>query len=366
MVNRGNWILLHLNGKVYGDKPPLFFWLIALSSFVRGEFTSFSVRFPSALFGTLTVLLTFFMGKKLFNSRTGFLSGLILATCFEFAYLSTRANIDATLTFFITLSLFCFLHWYKSSKHEKDKRGPFIYGFYISMVFATLAKGPVGFIISLLVNLIYLIVEKDWSGIKEMKLLPEMLLFTALVMCWYFPAVLQGGKAFLKETLFKHTVDAYAKGWTHVWPIYYYLLNFPFDFLPWFLFLPGALISVLSQRKKEFQKDFLFILVWFISVFLFFSFSKGKRSIYLLPLYPAATILVGRFWDSYILDFDRHSVREIFILLPIYLFIFSFFFMGIALYCIPAFANLNIDPSASKFLISIIKVVSRVSLFFYD
>ncbi len=211
MVNRGNWILLHLNGKVYGDKPPLFFWLIALSSFVWGEFTSFSVRFPSALFGTLTVLITFFMGKKLFNSRTGFLSGLILATCFEFTYLSTRANIDATLTFFTTLSLFCFLHWYKNSKQGKDKQVLFIYGFYISMVFATLAKGPVGFIIPLLVSLIYFIVEKDWSGIKEMKLLPEMLLFTALVMCWYFLAVMLGGKAFLKETLFKHTVDAYAK-----------------------------------------------------------------------------------------------------------------------------------------------------------
>jgi 4-amino-4-deoxy-L-arabinose transferase-like glycosyltransferase len=73
MVGTGDWILMHVNGNTYVDKPPLFFWLIALSSFLWQGFTSFSARFPSGLFGTLTVLLTFFLGKKLYGSRTGFL-----------------------------------------------------------------------------------------------------------------------------------------------------------------------------------------------------------------------------------------------------------------------------------------------------
>jgi 4-amino-4-deoxy-L-arabinose transferase-like glycosyltransferase len=153
MVERGDWILMHVNGNTYVDKPPLFFWLIALSSFLWQGFTSFSVRFPSAFLSTLTVLLTFFLGRKLYGSRTGFLSGLILATSFEFAYLSTRANIDATLTFFTTTSIFFFLDWYPHSKGEggaeKGKRRLSIYGFYICMAFATLTKGPVGFILPL-------------------------------------------------------------------------------------------------------------------------------------------------------------------------------------------------------------------------
>jgi 4-amino-4-deoxy-L-arabinose transferase-like glycosyltransferase len=108
MVNGGDWVLMHLNGHVYKDKPPFFFWLIALSSFLMQGFSSFSARFPSAFFGTLTVLLTFFLGKNLYGPRTGFLSGLILATSVEFFHLSTRANTDATLTFFTTASIFCF------------------------------------------------------------------------------------------------------------------------------------------------------------------------------------------------------------------------------------------------------------------
>ncbi|MDO9351075.1 MAG: glycosyltransferase family 39 protein, partial [Deltaproteobacteria bacterium] len=80
MVDGGDWILMHFNGKMYADKPPLFFWLIALSSALWGGLTSFSVRFPSAVFGTLTILLTFLIGRHLYSSRTGFLAGLILVT----------------------------------------------------------------------------------------------------------------------------------------------------------------------------------------------------------------------------------------------------------------------------------------------
>jgi 4-amino-4-deoxy-L-arabinose transferase-like glycosyltransferase len=59
MVDRGDWILMHFNGRTYDDKPPFFFWMIALGSFLLGGFNAFAARFPSAFFGTLTVLLTY-------------------------------------------------------------------------------------------------------------------------------------------------------------------------------------------------------------------------------------------------------------------------------------------------------------------
>ena len=60
MVNGGDWILMHRNGNLYTDKPPLFFWAVAISSFLWQGFTPFSVRFPSALFGTLDRASHFF------------------------------------------------------------------------------------------------------------------------------------------------------------------------------------------------------------------------------------------------------------------------------------------------------------------
>ncbi len=359
VTNSKDWILMHLNGKVYGDKPPLFFWSIALSAYLWGGFTSFAVRFPPALFGTLTVLLTFFLGKRLYSSRTGFVSGLILATSFEFAYLSTRGNIDTTLTFFTTLSILCFLLWVQHKGQEEVHGNPMgglrFLGFYVGMALATLTKGPVGFIIPLLVSLVYLALQRDWKRIKGMRLIPGMLLFLVIVLSWYLPAVLSGGTAYLHETLFKHTVDAYAKGWTHVRPFYYYFLKLPLGFLPWSLFLPGVIFFVLSKRKEGIGNEFLFLLVWFVSLFLFFSFSKGKRTLYLLPLYPAASVMVGNFWDRYIASWNPASKRIAWVSVPIYVLAGLLLLTGMVLYLIPVVAGFPVDSHASAWVGAILK-----------
>ena len=350
MVNGGDWILMHYNGEMYADKPPLFFWLIAFSSFLWRGFSSFSVRFPAALFGTLTVLATFFLGKTLYSSRTGFLSGLILATSLEFAYLSTRANIDTTLTFFATASLLCFFLWYRRDPPHPclpagrlpplpggeregvrgDRISPgkgrtlILYGFYVGMALATLAKGPVGFILPLSVSLVYLVVKKEWGTLRRMRLLSGLVLLIVIVLLWYLPAVIKGGEEYLHATLFKHTIDRYAQGWSKGRPITYYLYNFPIDFLPWIFFVPAALVYGFSREKVEKRRDFLFLFVWFGLIFIFFSLSKGKRGVYLLPLYPAVSLMVGKLWDDFIsTPMDRF--RNAWISVPLY------GFMGMAL-----------------------------------
>jgi 4-amino-4-deoxy-L-arabinose transferase-like glycosyltransferase len=328
MVHSGDWVLMHFNGKAYNDKPPVFFWLMAFSSFLWGGFHSFSVRFPPALFGTLTVLLTFLLGKRLYSLRTGFISGLILATSLEFAYLSTRANIDTTLTFFTTASLLSFFHWYQLGQEDPKKkatmRNLLIYGFYVGMGLATLTKGPVGFILPLLVSLIYLVIQKDWEGMKQMRLLPGMVLFAVIVLSWYLPAVMKGGEDYLHATLFRQTIARYSTGWSKAQPMYYYFYNFPADFLPWFIFLPAALVYGFSREKIEKRKEFFFLLVWFGMIFIFFSFSKGKRGLYLLPLYPATSIMVGKLWDDFIAT-QMEQFRNEWISIPLY------GFMGLAL-----------------------------------
>ena len=359
MVTGGNWVLMHANGERYVDKPPLFFWLIAFSSFLWQGLTSFSARFPSALLGMLTVLLTFVLGRRLYSGRTGFLSALVLATSIEFAYLSTRANIDATLTFFTTASLLIFLHWYQHDKMkrsgEKDKRSLSIYGFYAGMALATLTKGPVGFILPLLVSLVYLFLEKDWVALKRMRLLTGMILCFGMILSWYVLAALKGGQSFIDETLLHHTLDRFAKGSSHARPFYYYFVNFPADFMPWVLFLPGAIVFGLSKREEGISKGFLFLLVWFVSIFLFFTFSKGKRELYLLPLYPAAALIVGRYWEEYLSGESLASFQKIWITVPIYALMILLLGMGVVLLAVPAVANVPIGFASPGMLKMVVK-----------
>jgi 4-amino-4-deoxy-L-arabinose transferase-like glycosyltransferase len=321
IVDGGDWISMHLRGQPYMDKPPLFFWLIVGSSYLWGSVTPFSARFPSALLGSLTVLIVFFMGKAVYDSRTGFLSALILATSFGFARFSTRANIDATLTFFTTASFFSFLQWYQWKKEEsvrqKDVRRLSIYGFYVSMALATLTKGPIGLLFPLMACLAFLLIQKDWRGIRGMHLLSGLGVFFAIVLSWYLPAAFKGGQTFLNETLFHQTVDYYSTGWNHPKPIYFYLANFPASFLPWSLFLPGAMVYGYFEWKERKSREVLFVFTWFIVIFLFLSFSLAKRNLYLLPLYPAASLIVSKLWGDFIFDKMR-DFRQEWISFPFY------------------------------------------------
>jgi 4-amino-4-deoxy-L-arabinose transferase-like glycosyltransferase len=297
MVQGGDWMVMHFNGRTYADKPPLFFWAIALSSFLWQGFSSFAVRFPSALFATGTVFLIFLFGKRFYGNRTGFFSGLILATSLEFAYLAVRANIDVTLTFFTTAAIFCFVSWY-FNQDRKRARLP-IYGFYGAMALATLSKGPVGFILPLLVGSIYLLFQKDWKAVKEMRPVTGLILFLGMVLAWYLPAVAKGGPDYLRATLLQHSVERFATGWSHEKPFYYYLLRIPVDFLPWSVFLPAAVIHGLSLKDVE-KKCYAFVLAWCVVTFIFFSLSKGKRGLYLLPLYPGLALLIGKLWSDFV------------------------------------------------------------------
>jgi 4-amino-4-deoxy-L-arabinose transferase-like glycosyltransferase len=367
MVNRGDWILMHRNGDLYTDKPPFFFWAVGFSSFFWQGVTPFSVRFPSALFGTLTVLLTFFIGRRLYSSRTGFLSGLILATSVQFAHLSTRGNIDTTLTFFTTASILCFLRWYQlrpeGERFPERMKGLSFYGYYISMAVATLAKGPVGFILPLAVTLLFLLVQKEWRAIKRLRLLPGMLLFIAIVLAWYFPAVLKGGKYYLNETLLHHSFDRFAIGSSHIRPIYYYFYNFPADFLPWIIFLPAAMVYGFSKAMAPKRKEFLFLMVWFVFIFLFFTLSKGKRGLYLLPLFPAASVMIGKLWEDFISLSVRHFPHE-WVTIPLYVLMGVLFVAGAAL---PGVISAKFPPYFSYSLpVAFFLIGVSISLFLFN
>jgi len=311
MMESDKWILPHLNNQVYPDKPPVFFWLISLSSMVKGEVTSFSARFPSALAAILGILLTYLLGRKLYSARAGFISALVLATTVEYFWLGHRANIDMSLTFFILSALFFFHQGYQESR-----KWPY-YLFYLFMGIATLTKGPVGFILPSLTVTSYLILRRDVSALKKVFLNWGLILFLAVIFAWLIPACIKGGKSYIDEILFNQILGRVHDSWSHKRPFYYYFLRLPPLMLPWFLFLPSTFIYFFTKRKTI-EEDYLFPTVWFIAIFVFFTLCSGKRELYMLPLFPSFALMVGFLWNKFFeQDKDRWVVRLITI--PLYL-----------------------------------------------
>jgi 4-amino-4-deoxy-L-arabinose transferase-like glycosyltransferase len=293
MRQGGNWIVPSLDGALYQEKPPLFFWLINLSTFFLGENTEVANRLPSALAGLFTVFVTFFFAERLFNHRVGFFSALILATCFFFPQISRWMMLDSIFCLFFLLATY---YIYLGVRTPDQQRKSFLLSG-LFMALGTLMKGPIGYL-PIPIFLIYALINKEIRKVWNFNLLYTGLLSFGLVLLWFVPAVWITGKAYQNEMLLHQVVGRFGSGWSHPEPFYFYFIRFPLGFLPWIFFLFGAFHYGFFQISKEKGKEFLFLFVWFAFVFLFFSLSKGKKDNYLLPIYPAAAIFVGAWWTQ--------------------------------------------------------------------
>jgi len=141
MKETGDWIVPRLNGVVYSEKPPLFFWLVNGSTLLLGD-NEFANRLPSALAGLVIVLVTFFFGARLFNLRTGFLTSLVLLTGFFLPQISRWVMLDSLFTMFFLFSLF---HLYHGYKYEERRRVHYLVaGGFIGL--GVLTKGPIAYL----------------------------------------------------------------------------------------------------------------------------------------------------------------------------------------------------------------------------
>ena len=299
MKESGNWIVPHLNGAIYSEKPPLFFWLVNLSTLLLGD-NAFANRLPSGLAGLITVLVTFFFGARLFGVRAGFLSGLILVSGFFLTQISRWMMLDSLFTLFFLLSLFFFYQGYK--REERRRVYYLVAGGFIGL--GVLTKGPIAFL-SIPIFLILGLLEKDGKKIWNRDLLWGTLLSLALVLAWVVPACWIGGDDYTRRILLEQSVGRITGNLKHApshpQPFWFYLIRFPAEFLPWTFFLPAAVVLQLRKPKPQ-RGSFLFLSIWFLFIFIFFCLLKGKKDNYLLPLYPAAALLVGGGVASFLLS----------------------------------------------------------------
>ena len=323
MEETGNWILPHLNGEVYAEKPPLSFWLVNLSAFFVGENNALTNRLPSALAGLVALFITFLIGERLFSLRAGFLSAMILGTCILFPQLSRWVMLDSLFTLFFLLTLFFFYLGYE--KEERRRRCYLLAGLFTGL--AILTKGPAAYL-TLPILLILAGIQKNLRKFWCRELLLGFLLSVIVVLIWWIPACWVGGKDYIHWILFKQALGTYVEGGRHFHeePFYFYLIRFPAEFVPWIVFLPAGFVLGLRKKFGK-RKEFLFLSIWFFFIFLFFTVSKGKKDNYLLPLYPAAALMVGAVWDH---GFQSEEGKKGF--LPGLLLLTLLFFAGAVLF----------------------------------
>ncbi len=325
MYHSGNWILPNVNGEYIPFKPPLFHWLALVPAYLFGRVDEFTLRLPSALLAMLGILMTYVAGARLWGERAGLIAGVVLATCVEWWHAGGDTQVDMTLAFFISASCLLFYDLYNRQDFGvlKCLCLPLLLGL------ATLAKGPVGLAVPALVILVFLSVRRDFSFLTRLHLLPSAIVFLAVAGSWYALALRQGGWPFFTRQIVNETLLTAVGSYGHHQPIYYYIPIFFENTMPWSFFFPALVLDLYRRRRQVTHGHLLFPFVWLVTILVFFSFSLGKRGVYLLPLYPAFAMLFGAWWQ-------RFEAGELDDRLPHWLgwFVASFYALGLAALCL--------------------------------
>ena len=294
-----------LNGERYDHKPPLHFWNIALFGTLRGGVDEVAARLPSFLAGVGSVLVVFALAGRLFDRRTAWLAAPIFLTSALVMWNGRVGQIDMTLTF---LELLAILFWARGRFRQPAADGPDPArtprgnpghpAFFACLGLATLAKGPVGLIVPLLAVVAYLAFERDRAGVADLRLRRGLLVWGAIVLAWFGPAVWLAGKSYFDALILDQTVSRYAEATYHPRPWHYYFRTLPGTFAPWTLLAPVAVYAAWRSSRGEpasrEARAVRFLLIWTASTFVFFSLSGGKRTVYLLALAAPLAMLTAR------------------------------------------------------------------------
>lgn len=289
MLERGDFITPLLNYVKYFEKPPLLYWLNALSFALFGQ-NEFAARLPCALSGLLTILFSYWLGRKLFDRRTGLYAALIIGSCLGFAPLA-RVNItDMPLTLCLTVALGSFMLAVKSAGREK---AGYYYLCYAAAALAVLAKGLVGILFPGAIIFLFLLLRQRWRLLAEMRLVTGISLFLAIAAPWFVMVALRNPEFARFFFIHEHFERFLTKVHGRYQPFWYFLPILAGIMLPWSLFIPAALRHAWRKRREANGEVLTYLAIWALFIFLFFSKSNSKLIPYILPVVPPLALMIA-------------------------------------------------------------------------
>ncbi|UJS20370.1 MAG: glycosyltransferase family 39 protein [Candidatus Brocadia sp.] len=290
MIQTGNWMTTGYHDTIYLSKPPMLMWLIAIFSSIGHQVTPFTARIPSALAGLTGVLMTYYFVQRFFHRRTAFIAAVILATTQKYFWHCRIIRTDMIFAVCITLALYFFYLGYKQKQR-------YYVGFYFSLVITFLTKGPLGILFVMSIIAAFLVCRKDLNAFKRMKWRWGFGLFILPIGIFCLILCVKIGLEPLVATLKREFLTRVNDPISHSEPFYYYFVKIWSDFLPWSLFIPFVVVYAF-KRWRDGDELGIFMFCWIVVIFVFLCAAKAKSSRYMLPLYPAISILMARIIDD--------------------------------------------------------------------
>ena len=317
MIVTGNYHRVQINFQPFWEKPPFFFWLQVGAMKIFG-INEFAARFPNAIFGIITLVTFFLIGKKYHTPRFGFIWAISYLGSFLPHLYFKSGIIDPVFNYFIFLSIY-FMYLDISGEVFKNKYVyPCLAGIFIGL--ATLTKGPVGLLIFLISFLVYFLFSRFQNFPNLKKILLFIFFFTLICLLWFGEEIINNGFWFLKEflsyqlDLFLHPVASHGE------PFYY---HFVVVFIGCF---PISIIAlpVLFGKNKEVRKSFLRLMkILFWTVMILFSITTTKIVHYSSLTYMPLAFMAACYLEGLVVKQQKMKI-SLLILIVFMGFVFSF------------------------------------------
>lgn len=314
MYATGDWITPYFNGETRFDKPPLVYWGMALCFHIFGV-GEWGVRLPSAIAAAGLAGFSFYTLERFGNSHgaqspdspdkqqaftLAAVIGAVAMALHPQTLVWARTGVsDMLLSGCMGAALLCFFWGY-----AQGGKARWYYGFYTFVALAVLDKGPVGAVIpGLVVFGFAAYMGQIRTLLKEIRLVRGSLLVLLLTVPWFVAVITIHGQTYIDSFFGYHNYERFTDVVNgHAAPWYFYFAVVAVGFLPWSPGLPFAMArlrpwSLGYWRRQPREKQLgLFALIWFLAIFCFFTAAVTKLPSYVLPLMPAAAIMVGLMW----------------------------------------------------------------------
>ncbi len=300
MLQTHNWVILHIDGIRYLEKPPMQFWMVAASYAVFGA-TAFATRLPLALAVVALVLMVYFFARRWFGERAGFYSGLVMCAS-PGVFLFTRIMIpEAIYALFFTATFYLFLRAWQGT--VSPRKG--CWGAAALIALAVLTRSLIGLVFPVGIIFCFLLATDGLKKWRQLPLISSAIVFLLVALPWHIAAIFSGRGIFggffwfyfINEQIFRALGWRYPADYEAV-PLWLWLAENIAWFFPWIAFLPSGIreiprISRWREQLDERGQALVLLAVWTLFIFLFFSWTKSRMEYYSFSAWPAVAILLG-------------------------------------------------------------------------
>jgi 4-amino-4-deoxy-L-arabinose transferase-like glycosyltransferase len=296
MVERGTWLVPWFNDAYRFDKPPLTYWWMRLH-YLAGGVNELTARLHSIGATWLTALVILSIGARLFSARAGMIAAVVWLTTLQVLIHGRLCVADMPMILCVAIAARALVELLGLPEDAGGEPGPkpagrWFWILYLALGFGFLAKGPIAVLVPALSLLLYRWWSRrplPWRGLRP---LSGALVALAPVAAWGIPALIETGGLFWKVGIGEHVVKRGAEvlnGRAFI-PGYYFLTVF-LSLLPWSGYAPQAWVRLRGSARSP---GTAFLLAWFAAPLLIFSFYATQLPHYILPGFPAAALVLGR------------------------------------------------------------------------